>query len=139
MPLPSKAKRVLQVIAGAAAILSALCLIGSVPVVNSYANKAQLIQRVQVDKSSGDLFGDGSNEQPIGSPQQLIIEDPKAFIKDKDGVKRVDEAYLNEHKIYPLQLQSVYDVARYVRFVAGIVLLAGLVLVAMTRTKKQTD
>jgi len=83
-----------------------------------YAAKAQTVQRVKVDKAAGDLFGDAAAHTPVGSPQELIIEDPKAFVEGEGegGAKLVDEDYLQSNNIYPLQLKTVRYVAELSRF-----------------------
>ena len=85
----------------------------------SMASKAVLVQRVQKDAAS-DLFDDGPGT-PIGSPQMLIIADPKAFIEGEgpEGSRLVDENYLVENKIYPLQLKTI-------EFISKIIVVAGV-------------
>ncbi len=96
--------------------LAAAALVASVPVENSYAAKANLIQRVQITEADK-LFG--SQGTPIGSPAQYIIEDEKAFIgSDDTGTRFVDQAYLDANGIYPLQLKSVQSTVGYVRIAA---------------------
>ncbi len=113
MPSPTnmskKAKLAkLALVAGTTiAVVSALGL-GVVPSIReSYASRAILTQRVQVDSAGSSLFGDGSTA--IGSPQLMIIDDPKAVVlgTDKSKVRQVDDSYLQAHKIYPLQLKTV--------------------------------
>jgi len=74
----------------------------------SFNRRAIMTQRVQIDAAGASLFGDGAT--PIGSPQPMIIDDPKAIVhqpKPKDGIRQVDDAYLEAHKIYPLQMKTV--------------------------------
>lgn len=89
-------------------ILFVALALGTFIVRQSFASRAELIQRVEVDKVGGELFGI-SEPTPIGSPQEMIISDPAAFLPDQGQgkVKRVNEAYLREHGIYPLQLKTV--------------------------------
>ena len=101
-----------------AAVLAFLVALATVPVESSYASRAQLMQRMQ--KSAGDdLFGDQGT--PIGSPQQFIVDDPKAILKEKgeNGVTLLDENYLLEKKIHPLELQTVRYVSGLVRLASG--------------------
>ncbi len=98
---------------------------GTLFTLNTYAGRAKLIQRVE--KNSGaDLFGESGT--PIGSPQRYIIDDPKAFTgkKTADGAEEVDEKYLRDNKIYPLQLQTIRFVAKQTQLIAG-----GLFLVSL--------
>lgn len=99
-----KSQNIAAALGLAAAILGALGAL-TVPFVRqSYSAKAILTQRVQVD-SADKLFDDGPT--PIGSPQKMIIEDPKAVVGTKNGVRMVNDAYLQQHHIYPLQLKTV--------------------------------
>jgi hypothetical protein len=108
-------------------ILAGLVAIGSLIVERSYAGRAQLIQRVEVDTAAAGLFGE-STPTPIGSPQMMIVDDPKAFMPGNPSPKQVNEAYLREHDIYPLQLKTVSFVAGATRMAGGIVMvLTGLI------------
>ncbi|MBS1718738.1 MAG: hypothetical protein JSS72_13500 [Armatimonadetes bacterium] len=101
------------------AALAGIVFVATFPVRGAYASRAKMIQRVQVDKQSDDLFGDGGT--PIGSPQMMIIDDPKAFLptKSADGAEQVSDNYLKQNNIYPLQLQTVDFFARYTRLASG--------------------
>lgn len=118
------------------AILAAVAGIATVPVERSYERKAVNIQRVERD-ASADLFGDVGTL--IGSPQKLIIEDPKAFLEGKspEGARYVSESYLREHKIYPLQLKTVSITASLVRTGAFWVFLAGVLSYAWFERKRR--
>lgn len=119
--------KLLSILALVAAALGAIVAIGSFPVESSYSGKAQLVQRVRKD-AADDLFE--SSGSPVGSPQLLIIEDPKAFTGEKspEGAAFVDEGYLEMNKIYPLQMKTVSYVAGLARLGGGAVLVVGLVV-----------
>ena len=124
-PLPTKTKKHPLWILGALLILLGPFGIGLGTVLEeNYSKKALVVQRVKVDKDAGDLFGGDAAHTPVGSPQELIIEDPKAFLdaRGPEGTKLVDEDYLQENKIYPLQLKTVRVVSEYARY--GFVALA---------------
>ena len=129
MPLISKIAAVVAAIAG-------LGLIASVPIVANYEAKGVLTQRVRVDKSAKELFGNGSSNTPVGSPQKIVIEDEAAILQEKgeNGVRLADEDYLVQHKIYPLQLSTVNFVASLVRI--ALVVLLGLAGLAYSVSKK---
>lgn len=82
---------------------------------SSYAGRAKLIQRIKPhDKAMAELLGEAG--EPIGSPQEIIVDDPAAFIPAPEGYEgpaMVNDAYLQEKGIYPLQLKTV-------RYVAGL-------------------
>lgn len=103
------------------AIAGLLLAIATFPMASSYEGKAKLVQRMRIDDASA-LFGEAGT--PVGSPQKLIIDDPKAFSGSKtpEGAEIVDEGYLEKNKIYPLQLQTVTYVTGLAR-IAGVVML----------------
>ena len=74
-----------------------------------------MIQRVQ-SIPGNEMFGDDGT--PIGKPMLLIIEDQQAFkgTADDTGTYFVDENYLTEHKIHPLQLKTVEFIASICQF-----------------------
>ena len=119
------------------AIAGAILAISSFPIENSYKGKAQLVQRMRIDDASA-LFGESGT--PVGSPQELIIEDPRAFTGDKtpEGAAIVNEGYLEKNKIYPLQIKTVSYVAGLARIggIAMFVLSGGLGLWLRRRAGK---
>ncbi len=100
---------------------------GTLFALNTYPGKAKLIQRIEKNEGA-DLFGETGT--PIGSPQQYIIEDPKAFTgkKTTDGAEEVDEKYLRDNKIYPLQLQTVRFIAQQSQLVSGATFILSLIV-----------
>ena len=97
------------------------------------ARDAQLVQLVQPDEAGvTSLFADSSATPgtPIGSPQMIIIADPKAFLDGtgSSGEKYVNDAYLKANNIYPLQVKTVNFFRDSVAWTSGIgaVLLAAL-------------
>lgn len=77
-----------------------------------YGRDAQLIQLVQpTTQAESDLFGDTSSKPgtPIGQPQMMIVRDQGAFLPGtgENGVRYVDDGYLKELGLYPLQLKTV--------------------------------
>jgi hypothetical protein len=101
-----------------------LVVAGTYLVEGDYSRRAQLVQRVQRDETA-ELFGDPGT--PIGSPQLLIIDDPKAIIEgraEESGARLVDEGYLRKNEIYPLQMKTV-------SFIAGTVRLGGIALAVL--------
>lgn len=88
---------------------------------------AQLVQRVEpADEASAALFGDADQGTLIGSPQLLIVRDEAAFLPEGtvNGARLVNEKYLRERNIYPLQAKSVW-------FVRNLLLLTSLALFAL--------
>lgn len=99
------------------------------PIVARYESKAQLVQLVRPSEGAS-LFGDvGEN---IGSPQMLVIDVPREAVLEGEGPQGsilVSSVYLKDHGIYPRQLQTIVDLAGYVRTTAWIA--TGGVLVAL--------
>jgi hypothetical protein len=135
----SKGGKLRKIVRVAGIVVTVLCLVGlaTAPSIrDSYKSRAVLTQRVQIDQAGATLFGDGTT--PIGSPQLMIIDDPKAIVgqpKSKDGPRQVDDAYLKTHGIYPLQLKTV----DYTLHLAQITLIAGVIvgLLAATLTRSR--
>ena len=137
MSNPGKLRQFIHV-AGIAVIVVGIVGLAAVPFVReSYKSQAVLTQRVQIDKAGASLFGDGTT--PIGSPQLMIIDDPKAIVapsgSDK-GVRQVDDAYMKSHDIYPLQLKTVDFFVHWAQlgFIAATVV--GALAAIGTRRKK---
>lgn len=127
--------KVLRILALIGSFVSLLFLVGT-PIVQSQLNqKSQLVQRIQVDPSA-ELFGELGN--PIGSPQRMIIEDKAAFLNKKspEGAEYVSEAYLKEHKIYPLQVQTVDFISRNILIASGIAFALFTVLYSIIQFKQ---
>jgi hypothetical protein len=110
--------------------VSALVGVGSWIGENNLAGQAKKVQLVKPSEGAA-LFDEvGEN---IGSAQELIIPDQAAFM-DKttpEGVPYVNDAYLKEKGIYPLQLQTVRYVGAMTRYgaIAGLVIgILGLLL-----------
>jgi hypothetical protein len=122
----------------AIAILGLVGLVTLPSIRDSYKTRAVLTQRVQVDKAGASLFGDGTT--PIGSPQFMIIDDPKAIVdqpKSNTGPRQVDDAYLQQHHIYPLQLKTVDFTLHLAQtaLIAGVVF--GLLVAFFSRPKRE--
>lgn len=127
-------KRALSLLGLVGAALGLIAILASFPVEASYRGKAVLAQRVE--KDAGAALFDGSDAyRPIGSPQPMIIEDPKAFLPEptQDGVRQVDEAYLKDKGIYPLQLKTVEFFTGNARLGGGIALVLGWALYFLSR------
>lgn len=85
---------------------------------------AQMIQRIEpADAASASIFGEAGQGTLIGTPQLMIVRDPAAFLPgaSRTGTRLVDEKYLRDRGIYPLQAKSVW-------FVRNLTLLASLIM-----------
>ena len=128
-----------KVIKGIGVAIATLCALGVLllPLVtSSFRDRAVLTQRVQVD-AADKLFGDGPT--PIGSPQRMIIDDPKAIVGTKDGIRQVNDAYLQEHHIYPLQLKTVEFTVENARLGLIVGLVIGWLAFFLVRRKERKD
>jgi hypothetical protein len=117
------------------AILSAGALLASFPVEASFERRSVLAQRVEVDEAAAGLFGEGPEYREIGSPQRVIVDEPGAFI-DHEGRKLLNESYLREKRIYPLQLRTVSFTATLVRVSAAVLFLASLSALILLRRRR---
>ena len=99
--------------------------------IRHYDGKAQLVQLV-IPSAGADLFDEVGEFQ--GTPQQLVADIPEAAILEGSGPSGsilVDSTYLEEHGIYPHQLQTVVFLAESTRTVAlysALALMVGLLL-----------
>jgi hypothetical protein len=135
MQLPSKA---LMIVGAILSLLGVAALGISFALMAQYEAKAILAQRVEKDEA-GALFDDPYRK--VGSPQQYVIDDPKAFLPDKgeDGVALLSEDYLLANNIYPTQLQSLRTVINYGRIAAAVVFVLGdaLLIFGLFKRRKQ--
>jgi hypothetical protein len=122
--------RLAQVARGLA-LLALLVLLASW-LVYGWANaNATLAQRIEPhDATMAQLLGEPG--VIIGSPQRLIITDPQAFLPEDPTAtmeyRLVNETYLKQNNIYPLQLQTV-EFFRNIISVAAV--LGGLLMLGL--------
>jgi hypothetical protein len=88
------------------AVVAMVAFIASFPIRSIYEGRARLAQRIEQNNADS-LFGSAGT--PLGEPQLYIVDDPKAYLEGRGdlGAARLDENYLKEKGIYPLQLQTV--------------------------------
>ena len=125
--------------AGVLAVLALAALVLSLVVSAFLLREATLVQRVEPAGAVGALFGDAEGPgTPIGSPQQLIVRDEKAFLPGQsgDGARYVSETYLRENGVYPLQVKTVELVRNLVALaaLAALLVFGGLWAWARRRT-----
>lgn len=113
-------------------ILAVIVALVTYPVVNSYTDKAQLVQMVEVSEGA-DLFGDVGEFS--GSPQLLVVEIPSSVIIEGAGPQGsilVDKAKFDATGVYPRQLQTIQfgaETARTGALIASGIFLAGLLII----------
>jgi hypothetical protein len=102
-------------------ILAVVVFIGSFVVSSVLTQGAVLAQRIEPSAASS-LFADGGSGTPIGSPQVVVIRDEAAFLEGsaEGGARLVNEQYLRENSIYPLQVKTVEFFRNIVALVAGL-------------------
>ncbi len=102
----------MKILKSLALVLAIACLLGFVGafvVEGQMASRAKLYQRLEIT-AEAQLFGEKGTH--IGTPQLMIIDDRSAEAgPGPDGSTYLDERVLKEQGIYPLQLQSVREVA----------------------------
>ena len=102
----------------------------------SYAARAQKVQIVRIDKSAHNLLGPVTFD--VGEPQDLIVGDSSAFLKNKTavGYPMLDEDYLKLSGNSTIPLRTIEAVAGFARF--GCILsaiLAGTGLAILSRVR----
>ncbi|NJK44636.1 MAG: hypothetical protein HC933_10430 [Pleurocapsa sp. SU_196_0] len=102
-------------------ILALVVLVGSFVTSSVLTSGSVLAQRVEPSEVSS-LFADDTPGTLIGSPQRIVIRDDKAFLEGTaaDGARFVNEKYLRENNIYPLQVKTVEFFRNIVAFFAGL-------------------
>ncbi|WP_407571814.1 hypothetical protein [Deinococcus altitudinis] len=127
---------VLTVLSVAVALLS----VGVAGLVGRGAQLVQLVQPAAADVNA--LFGESGPGTPIGSPQVLIVRDPRAFMEGRaeGGARYVSDTYLKAQNIYPLQLKTVTVIRNVLLAVALVaaLLFGGLWLWAGRRSGTRT-
>ncbi len=119
------------------AVFGVVVLIGSFVVSSVITQNAVLAQRIEIQEAGvAALFG-AENEvgKPIGSPQRLIISDPKAFLEKtgENGLRYVSDKYLKDNNIYPLQALTVEFFRNITAIIAG---LGAMVMFGLWRFSK---
>jgi hypothetical protein len=91
-------------------------------------SRAVLAQRVDPHSPEVALVL-GEAGTPIGSPQRLVLFDDRVFLEGTsiDGARLVNEKFLNENNIYPLQWKTV----EFVRNAVAIASLIGALLMGL--------
>ena len=118
------------------AVLCLLGLIASIFIEGNYAGRAKTYQLVR-KSAEAQLFGEVGDK--IGTPQEYIVDDEKAVLPEplEDGTPALDDAYLKEKGIYPLQLRTVREIAGISRLGLGAgLVVSGLLAVWLGRRAK---
>ena len=133
-------------ISGVLSILAVVVLIGSFIVASLFSSGAQLVQLIEPgDAATASLFGDTQTGEPagtkIGSPQMIVIRDQAAFLEGQgaQGERFANLQYLNEKKIYPLQVKTIDFFRNVTALVAvlGGLMMAGLWFWTGTKIKSR--
>ena len=118
-------------IAGVLSILAIVVLVGNFVVANVFSSGAKLVQLIEPgDAAVSSLFADAPEGEPagtkIGTPQMIVIRDRAAFLTGTgaQGERFANMAYLNEKKIYPLQVKTIHFFRNLTAFFA---VLGGLI------------
>ena len=123
----------IRTIASLLAVLALVVLIGSFIVASLFSRGAGLVQLIEPgDAAAASLFGDVPTGEPagtkIGTPQMIVIRDQAAFLEGTgaQGERFANMQYLNEKKIYPLQVKTIYffrDLTALIAVLGGFVML----------------
>lgn len=119
------------------AILAGVLGIGSVVASSLLTRNAVYAQRAE-KLEAAELFGDNQQNTLIGNPQIFLALPEKAFMEgtgDK-GAKLIDETYLKQNNIYPIQVKTV----EFIRNVLLVIsLLGGLLMLFLWRTASRSS
>jgi hypothetical protein len=90
------------------AVLAGVVGLGSVLAASLLTRNAVYAQLAQKNEAA-ELFGDTSQKTLIGSPQTFLALDPQAFFEGtgENGAKLLNDLYLKENNIYPIQVKTV--------------------------------
>lgn len=90
------------------AIVAMVLVIGSLIVSGVLTSNAVFAQRAE-KLEAAELFGDTQQRVLIGSPQNFLALDAKAFMEGTgdQGAKLLNDTYLRENNIYPIQVKTV--------------------------------
>jgi hypothetical protein len=122
-------------IAGVLAVLALVVCAGSFIVAGVLSNGSSLVQLIQPeDAAVAGLFAEETSGEPaglkIGSPQVMVIRDQQAFLEGTgtQGERFVSQKYLDEKKIYPLQVKTILFFRNVTALIAalGAFLMGGL-------------
>lgn len=127
---------------GVLALLCVLALLLTLLTGWWYGRGAQLVQLVTPSSAAASsLFGDSGPGTLIGSPQQMVIRDPGAFLEGStaEGARYVSDTYLKAQNIYPLQLKTVrfVEMAVAAGFAVALLIFGGLWLLARRPDRRQ--
>jgi hypothetical protein len=90
------------------AVLAGVVGLGSVFAATLLTRGAVYAQLAQKNEAA-ELFGDTSQKTLIGSPQNFLALAPQAFFEGtgENGAKLLNDLYLKEKNIYPIQVKTV--------------------------------
>jgi hypothetical protein len=90
------------------AILAGVVGLGSV-LTSSLLTRGAVYAQLALKNEAAELFGDSSPKTLIGSPQNFLALAPQAFFEGtgENGAKLLNDSYLKENNIYPIQVKTV--------------------------------
>ena len=90
------------------ALLAVVLALGGVIASSILTRDAVFAQRAE-KLEAAELFGDSGERLLLGSPQKFLALDAKAFLDGTgdQGAKLLNDVYLRENKIYPIQVKTV--------------------------------
>lgn len=115
-------------------VLIAASFAATFPVEGNYRSKSDMYQLVEPSNEAA-LFGEIGEK--IGSPQMYVVFDQKAVLPSPEGeqTKFLNNTYLKQHGLYPLQMKTVSYLVGIVRIALGIAFLLALALLLMLRAR----
>ena len=92
----------------ALAIAAGVVGVGSL-LTSSLLTRNAVFAQLAIKQEAAELFGDGAREVLIGNPQTFLALDARAFLDGtgENGAKLINDTYLRENNIYPIQVKTV--------------------------------
>jgi hypothetical protein len=112
---------VLSIVAGVVGLGSVLT--------SSLLTRDAVLAQLAIEQEAAELFADGQKEVLIGNPQVFLALDAKAYLEGTgdNGAKLLNDTYLRENNIYPVQVKTVEFIRNLVVLICvagGVVMLA---------------
>jgi hypothetical protein len=97
-------------------VFALLGLVSTFVIESGYNSRLERVQIVKIDHSAMSQFGPVTVD--VGDPVSLIVEDPKAVLKNKtsEGLPMVDGDYLKQHEGASMRIEPIQSVTAFARF-----------------------
>jgi hypothetical protein len=103
------------------ALMAGVVGLGSV-LTSSLLTRNAVYAQLALKNEAAELFGDNSQKTLIGSPQVFLALAPQAFFEGtgENGAKLLNDSYLKQNNIYPIQVKTVEFVRNVIVLVCAV-------------------